>query len=256
MRGVLRDEKPGVVIHTAAMTDVDGCESRRDEAFRDNFEATSRLADSCNDISAALIFISTDYVFDGGKKGEYKEEDATGPLSVYGQSKLKAEEYLAVHCRHYLIFRTSWLYGLHGKSFPRTILERARTMTAFTVVCDQVGRPTYTRDMAAAFLDLLRRDGKLLSKADRQIFHWAGGSTASWADFARGILKAGGFVKHEVRDMDSSQLDRPAKRPQNSVFCLNKTQSILGIKMRPWEEAIRDFVQEYRAWDQATLKKA
>lgn len=245
---VVGKERPNLIFHAAAMTDVDGCQLRRDEAMEGNVTVTQNVVDQANRAGATVIFFSTDYVFDGTKAGEYEESDVPHPLSIYGESKYLAEQYIQRHAKRYVILRTSWLYGYWGKSFPRTILERAPKTPVFSVVSDQIGRPTYTKDMARGLVSLLARQEKIFEEVSGEIFNFAGGGRGvSWADFARGILKAAGYDQVEVREISSDQLDRPAPRPRNSVFALKKIESRLGLQLRSWDEAIPEFIEEVQA---------
>ena len=244
---LLAEERPSVVFHTAAMTYVDGCETNPGEALRNNFEATRLVADACKKVGVFLIFFSTDYIFDGTKQGEYLETDKPHPLNIYGESKRLAEDYLREAGDLYAIFRVSWLYGLRGPSFARTILRRSRTERNFEVVCDQVGRPTYTRDLAEAFRILLGQGPRILERMNREVFHLANHGTVSWAGFAEVILKASGSAEAAVRFITTGQITRPARRPLNSVLSLEKAERLLGLRLRPWQESVVDFIAEYKA---------
>jgi len=241
-RDFFEKERPALIFHTAAMTNVDGCERDRGAAVQGNEQMTRNVAEAAKAIDAFLVFFSTDYVFDGKKKGGYLEEDPTAPLNVYGETKRKAEEAIQDSGSRFAIFRTSWLYGLHGGSFPRTILEKGASVASLKVVCDQVGRPTYTQDIAQAFQKALLEDEKVLEKAAGQICNLANDGTASWADFAQEILRLAHFEGVDVEFVDSAQVKRDAVRPLNSVLSLDKTERVLGIHLRPWQAAIRDFV--------------
>ncbi len=144
------------------------------------------------------------------------------------------------------MIRLSWLYGIHGKSFARTILERAPRQKHFEVVSDQVGRPTYTRDLTAALAGLLKRDPDIFEKNNQEIFHFGNDGTVSWADFAAHILKTAAYDDAMVTAIPSTRLDRPAKRPHNSVLSLQKTRGRLGVHLRPWQDAFLDFLHEFR----------
>ena len=246
-RALIDTEKPDLIFHAAAMTDVDACERDRDLALKGNLQITRHIADSANQSGAFVLFFSTDYVFDGEKRGEYKEEDLPGPRSVYGESKYFAETYLQEHADKYAIIRISWLYGFHGRSFPRTILERAPRQQRFEVVSDQVGRPTYTRDLAAVFAGLLKRNPAVFEQWNKEIFHFGNQGKASWAEFARYILKQAGYPEAVVTPITSLQLGRPAQRPPNSVLCLKKSGERMKVDLRPWQEAFLDFLEEFRS---------
>src|SRR5712691_13329348 len=150
-------QRPDLVIHTAAYTDVDGCERDPDTAFQVNAQGTRRVAEGAAKANARLIYISTDYVFDGKKLEPYTERDPVNPLNVYGRSKLIGEQEALKACPSVLIVRTSWLYGAHGKNFVKTILQLAATRPEIRVVDDQRGSPTYARDLASEISELIRR---------------------------------------------------------------------------------------------------
>ena len=164
--------KPEVVVNVAAYTDVDGCETKRELAYAVNGDGVGNLARVTADIGAKLVHISTDYVFDGSKGSPYREDDPTGPLSVYGQSKLLGEQNARLNPDH-LIIRTQWLYGLHGKNFVETMLTLAAERTVLSVVDDQIGSPTWTVDLALAIRALLATDC-------RGTYHAANAGFCSW----------------------------------------------------------------------------
>lgn len=243
---VVKAEKPDIIFHAAAMTNVDGCERDPKQAWRDNVEATKNVVEAANQVKAQLIFFSTDYVFNGVKKGAYSEEDEPHPLSEYGKTKLAAENYIRQKAEKFVIFRISWLYGLHGNSFPRTILERVKQTKEFEIVNDQIGSPTYTHDVAKAFLKLFQGESDILLKHNQQIFNLANEGTVNWADFADFILNRAGYTSFSIKRITSNQLKRDAKRPLNSVLSTQKATEQLGIRLRPWQEAITDFVTAYQ----------
>ncbi len=244
-KDLISSQKPGLIFHAAAMTNVDACESARDLAIQGNVDVTRHVVDSANEAGAFVVFFSTDYIFNGEKNGEYLENDPPCPLNVYGDSKVLAEKYVRENASDYWIVRLTWLYGFHGKSFPRTILERAPRQKKFEVVNDQVGRPSYTKDVAEAFAGLFKKNPAGFKPWNREIFHFANQGTVSWADFARTVLKLAG-EESEVVPISSFQLDRPARRPHNSVLSLTKAREKLGIEFRPWQEALADFLKEFR----------
>jgi len=243
-RNLFEREKPDLVFHTAAMTAVDDCESNREKAFKENVEVTQNVTDASNRVNALVVFFSTDYVYDGSKKGEYEETDPTHPLNYYGETKLAAEQYLQQNAKKFVIFRTSWLYGLNGKCFPRTILKKARETDRLKVVSDQVGRPTFTRDLAQALCGLIVVNPHALEKVSGEVFNLANEGTASWAEFAKTILELGGLSQVRVETITTGELQRPARRPLNSVLSLKKLELILGARLRPWKEALQDFILE------------
>lgn len=243
---VVDREKPDLIFHAAAMTDVDECQSRRFQALQCNLESTRNMVEAANCAGAMLIFFSTDYVFNGRKAGEYDENDEPHPLSVYGESKYLAERYIRQRSQRYVIFRTSWLFGYYGKSFPRAILERAEKTKNLEVVADQVGRPTYTADLAAALTNLLVNDEKVFDKVNREIIHVANDGTTSWADYAAFLLKESHRDDVNVIPISAAQSKRLAPRPANSVLSLKKMHSVLGMHLRPWQDAVRDFLLDLK----------
>lgn len=238
--------RPSLVIHLAAMTQVDLCETERDRAYQANTEAVKAVADASRDLGATLVFFSTDFVFDGKENREYREEDSCAPLSYYGETKRQAEEYLKSSGVSFVVFRICWLYGLGGRSFPRAILEIAEKQTVLRVVSDQIGRPTYTKDICGALRELLLRDKDIFSKVAGNFFHLANSGTASWADFAEEVLKDAGHLQHQVVRITAAEFNRPAPRPAHAVMNLDKTHEMLGVQLRPWQEALKVFIAEYR----------
>ncbi|RPJ05287.1 MAG: dTDP-4-dehydrorhamnose reductase, partial [Deltaproteobacteria bacterium] len=154
-RSKIEGLKPEVVVNAAAYTDVDGCEKNRDEAFRVNAEGMKHVAAGSREVGAKVVYLSTDYVFDGKKGDPYLETDLPNPLSVYGQTKLKGEEYLRERVEDHLIIRTQWLYGRYGKNFVAAILRQAKEKPVLSIVDDQTGSPTYTVDLSRALAALL-----------------------------------------------------------------------------------------------------
>ena len=213
------------------------------------------MALACAAAGAALIYISTDFVFDGKKKKPYKETDRTGPLNVYGDSKLKGEAAVKKAAKRYLILRTSWLYGKHGKNFVDTIIGKAKTVKVIKVVDDQVGSPTYTKDLAKAIHVLIHRVGgdvgsnaspaRWASKPRRWagIYHISNSGSVSWFDYAKEILRLAGS-KTKVVPISSRELARPARRPTMSVLDNSKFNRFTGYKMRHWRKALKEYVQQ------------
>jgi dTDP-4-dehydrorhamnose reductase len=155
----IKETAPDIIINAAAYTNVDGCKTAREECFAVNAEAVKNIAEVCHNKKIRIIHFSTDYVFDGTAKQPYKEDDKVNPINVYGESKLAGESYLQSLSNNYLLIRTSWLYGLKGRNFIQAILAKARTKPTptLTVVDDQVGSPTYTKDLAAAVAMLIEK---------------------------------------------------------------------------------------------------
>lgn len=227
--------KPDIIIHAAAYTDVDGAESEEDLCFAINRDGTRNVAHSAQQIDADLIYLSTDYVFDGTKHEPYVESDVTNSLGVYGRSKLAGEEEIRALCARHKICRSSWLFGAHGKNFVRTILRLAEERSEISVVDDQFGSPTYV-------VDLSRQLAKLVEINEAGIFHVTNTGVCSWFDFAKEIVNQSG-VECEVKRMTSDELRRPAPRPARSVL-ENKRLKELGIHSMPhWKDALKRFLR-------------
>lgn len=227
--------KPDIVIHAAAWTDVDGCELDSKKAYRINSEGTKNIALACWAAKAPLIYISTDFVFDGKKKGTYTETDKPNPISVYGDSKYKGEIYIKRILAKYYILRTSWLYGKNGRNFVDIILKKAKMEKALKVVNDQVGSPTYTKDLAKAIHALLKR------VKGYGTYHISNSGSVSWYEYAKEILKVAN-IKIPVTPISSFELARPAKRPAMSVLDNSKFIKFTHYRMRPWKKALAEYL--------------
>jgi dTDP-4-dehydrorhamnose reductase len=203
-----------------------------------------------------VIFYSTDYVFDGKKKGEYEETDTPNPLSFYGKTKLLGEEHVLRAAKRAIIFRITWLFGVWGRCFPKAILRQAAEVTQMNVVNDQIGRPTWSWDVALAMRQLLLNKKDSLLKPGAEIFHLGNTGTVPWANYARFILKESGLGAVKIKDILSAHLKRPAPRPANSVLSLEKSERVLGLKLRSWEEATLDFLPKLKEALAASEAKA
>jgi dTDP-4-dehydrorhamnose reductase len=231
--------RPYVVIHIAAYTDVDGCESNEEKAFSVNAEGTKHVALGASRCQAKMVYLSTDYVFDGKKKEPYLENDPPHPLSVYGHSKWKGEQYVQESVRDFLIIRTQWLYGRYGKNFVTSILRQASEKRALSIVNDQIGSPTYTADLAKAISTLIQFDAG-------GIFHVANSDLCTWYTFGQAILKLSGMDKVRVIPISSKELARPAARPLYSAFNCQKLKKETGLTLQPWSEALKEYLSTYR----------
>jgi dTDP-4-dehydrorhamnose reductase len=209
-----------------------------------NAEGTRRVAEGCRRSGAALIYVSTDFVFDGRKPSPYVEADEPAPLSVYGRSKVAGEQAVRETAPRWIVARTAWLYGAHGRNFVKTILGKAAAGGPLRVVNDQVGSPTYARDLAAALVRLLERN---LSG----VFHLTNSGACSWYEFTREILRQGGFGHVPVSPMSSEELGRPARRPAYSVLANAAWHAAGEPILRPWPEALTAMLQAWRAADPA-----
>lgn len=228
-------EKPDIVINCAAHTAVDKCEEDIESAYKINAIGPKNLAIACDEIGAKLVQVSTDYVFSGEIPGARREDDLTGPQSIYGTSKLLGEEYVKTFCKKHFIIRTAWLYG-EGNNFVRTMLKLAETNKELNVVGDQFGSPTSTKDLAKAIIELMETEYY-------GTFHGTCEGECSWYDFACKIFEIKG-IDIKVNKVTSEEFVRPAKRPKYSVLD-NFMLKLYGLNsFRHWEEALRDYLQE------------
>jgi dTDP-4-dehydrorhamnose reductase len=233
--------RPGLVINAAAFTDVDACETMQEAAFSVNAQGTANLANACKDVSAVLMHISTDYVFDGRNRQPYDEEEAMSPLGVYGRSKAEGEKRVRMilpdnHC----IVRTEWLYGTKGKNFVDAILRQVETKDRLTVVDDQTGSPTYTVDLAAALL-------KIADKGGLGTFHVTNSGETTWHGFACKILEMAEISGVRVEPIKSRDLERPAPRPGYSILSNARFTELTGERLRDWEQALGAYLAERRS---------
>ncbi|MGB7589648.1 MAG: dTDP-4-dehydrorhamnose reductase [Terriglobia bacterium] len=227
--------QPEVVIHTAAFTSVDDCEHQPDLAFQVNAEGTRNVAVACRQASLPMLYVSTDYVFDGQKPTPYGEDDRPNPLNVYGQSKLQGERHVTELLEAAWIVRTSWLFGPLGKNFVRTILQRAQQGESLRVVDDQVGAPTYTMDLAEKLEQIVVRGSP-------GIYHVTNRGYCSWFEFAQEILRQAALSRVRVFAIPTSASDRPAPRPRNSRLAHTRLESE-GLGLLPaWQDALSRYL--------------
>lgn len=228
-------KKPDVVINCAAHTAVDKCEEDIENAYKINAIGAKNLAIACEMIGAKLVQVSTDYVFSGEVPGARREDDATGPQSIYGTSKLLGEEYVKTFCKKHFIIRTAWLYG-EGNNFVRTMLKLAENNKEINVVGDQFGSPTSTKDLAKAIIELMQTEYY-------GTFHGTCEGECSWYDFACKIFELRG-IAITVNKVTSQEFIRPAKRPTYSVLD-NFMLKLYGLNsFRHWEEALVDYLAQ------------
>ena len=230
------DFKPECTVLAAAYTDVDGCESDQKRAHDVNCRGAANVALECKEIGSRLLFVSTDYVFDGAKPTPYETSDEINPISVYGRSKAEGEKLVRGILPHACVVRTSWLFGANGRCFPNTILNAAETRKKLSVVNDQIGRPTYNRDLARAIIQLCKFEA-------RGTVHASNSGSCSWHQFACHFLQIAGFADVEVEPIPTEAFPRPARRPKHSVLSLASLEPY-GIQMRPWQESVADYVRE------------
>ncbi len=230
--------KPEIVINVAAYTDVDGCEVHEERAFAINAEGMRHVALGAGRCGGKVVYLSTDYIFDGKKGKPYFEDDPPHPLNVYGRSKLKGEQYVQELAKDALVVRTQWLYGKYGNNFVASILRQAREKEVLSVVDDQIGSPTYTVDLSKAISLLVQREA-------RGIFHVANSNFCTWYDYAQRILALSGVRGVKVLPISSKELSRLAPRPSYSVLDTQKLKREAGMTLRPWFEALKDYLSAY-----------
>ncbi len=236
-RRVIQECSPDVVINAAAYTNVDGCETNREGCFAVNAAGVKNVALACRGRRITIVHFSTDYVFGGTKRSPYREDDPLAPINIYGASKLEGERYLQSLAENYLLIRTAWLYGRHGKNFVKTILEKASTLKTLEVVDDQIGSPTTCRDLAAA-VEILVEGGH------RGVFHVTNRGRCSWFQFARTIVEYAGKSDVTVRPIGSETLSRPALRPAWSVLSGRKFAAATGMTMPTWRKGLKDYLAD------------
>jgi dTDP-4-dehydrorhamnose reductase len=232
---LVQRSRPDWIVLAAAYTDVDGCEINRDLAFGVNCRGAVHVARAAKQQGARLLYLSTDYVFDGTKTIPYTTDDPRSPRSVYGQSKADAEVQLGQILPQCCIVRTSWLFGTGGKCFPDTILKLAASRPQLEVVGDQRGSPTYTVDLARALIQLCRQEAS-------GVVHVTNRGECSWFDFAREIVARAG-LDTVVRETTSDKFVRPAERPKYSVLSPESLHKH-GIEMPGWQDALQRYLAD------------
>jgi dTDP-4-dehydrorhamnose reductase len=233
-RKEILDILPQIVVNSAGFTNVDGCETEAENAFLVNAEGTKNVALACKEGKIKLVHISTDYVFDGKKGKPYLEDDTPNPLNIYGKSKLKGEQYIKEITDDFLVVRTEWLYGEKGNNFVSTILKLAGVEKELRVVDDQIGSPTYTKDLAYAI-------GVLLEHNLKGVYHVTNRGTCSWYEFALKILESARIEDVKVNPISSKTYNRPAERPAYSALNCSKFEKETGFTLRPWEDALAEY---------------
>ena len=227
------------VIHCAGYTDVDGCTREPQRAFAVNAAGTLNVAEAAERVGARLVYISTDYIFDGAKGAPYVEHDAPNPINVYGESKLLGEQYVRQVAAQWQIVRTQWLFGLHGRNFIAAIINAAKTAGSVRAVSDQIGSPTYTKDLSKLICHLMR--------LPLGVYHATNCGSGSWYDVAKVALRAAGMAQVELEAISAADWESPTARPAYSVL-ENAALRAAGVPpARPWQQAVRDYVAAYLA---------
>jgi dTDP-4-dehydrorhamnose reductase len=241
--------RPDVIVNAAAYTAVDKAESEPELARTLNATAPGTIAQAAQEVGALMVHYSTDYVFDGSGSKPWQEDDATGPLSVYGRTKLEGEQLIAEHCPRHLIFRTSWVYAARGGNFAKTMLRLAKERERLTVIDDQFGAPTGAELLADVTAHAIR--DMLRDPAKAGLYHLAAGGETTWHGYARFVLEqaqaAGVELKAGPAMVDAvptSAFPTPATRPHNSRLSTIKLQSSFGLTLPPWQAGVARMLHE------------
>lgn len=229
---VILDYEPNVIFHCAAYTAVDKAEENRENCYNVNVNGTKNIVEVAKKINAKVVYISTDYVFDGTKKTEYETEDTTNPINYYGYTKLLGEKEVQ-QLNDYLIVRISWVFGENGKNFVKTMLNLAETKTELSIVSDQIGSPTYTKDLSKLLLDMVENNKKGLFFATNEDF-------CSWYEFAEYIFKINN-INIKLNRVLTKDYKTLAKRPLNSKLSKNKLDEEGLTRLPSWQDATSRF---------------
>lgn len=244
---LIQDYRPYLVLNAAAYTQVDLAESQQKQAWAANSDAALNLALACSSLDIPLVHISTDFVFDGTKSTPYTETDPVAPLSVYGASKAAGEEHIRGNLDHHVIVRTSWLYGVSGNNFVKTILRLASERDTLNVVSDQFGCPTAASDLADALLTISRA---IFSSPDIQwgTYHYCGQGIISWHQFAQTIIDLAAPYRKlkttRIHPIPTSGYPTAAVRPSYSAMSCKKIRNNFGIVPRPWKESLKKTLKQ------------
>ena len=231
--------KPDVVAHCAAYTAVDKAETESELALTVNGFGTRWVAEACREVGAKMVYISTDYVFGGDGKTPYEVHDEKKPVNVYGRSKLLGEDAVTALVDRHFIVRTSWVFGINGNNFIKTMLKLGATKKLLTVVNDQIGSPTYTVDLAKLLADMMATD-------KFGTYHATNEGFCSWAEFAREIFELAG-VDVEVEGIPTLEYPTPARRPFNSRLSKKSLDEAGFNRLPPWQDALQRFLTELKA---------
>ena len=237
-----------LVINTAAYTAVDRAENEAAEAHAVNREGAAHLASACARQGIPLIHLSTDYVFDGTKRGPYLETDPVSPVSAYGKSKAEGEAKVRRRLPDHIILRTSWLYGVTGRNFVRTMLHLGRAQEVLRVVDDQFGCPTFAGDLAKAVLDMVA----VMSRGGTPVwgtYHYCGGGRTTWYGLAIELFKKArtyeSFAVRKLVPISTEEFPASARRPANSVLDCSLLAKVFGVQRVPWEKSLSRMLEQY-----------
>ena len=253
MKSVLEQIKPDIVIHAAAYTAVDACEVNKELAFKINEEGVANVAEAVKNINAVMIYISTDYVFDGKKSSAYEVTDKVNPMSIYGKSKLAGEEAVKdILENKYIITRTSWLYGKYGPNFVDKIIAKARSGEKVSIVDDQIGSPTSTVELAQGLIEICKcLEENKHNDNSYGIYHVTNADTCSWYDYTLEILKYAG-IEAQVQAISTDELKeiynkadkRYAPRPAFSVLNNQRFNDFTKKPLKTWQESLRHYLSQ------------
>jgi len=244
---ILQEEKPDYVVNAAAYTAVDKAETEHELAFQINEAAVKNIALACKKYNTTLIHLSTDYVFDGEKNSAYVEDDTSNPINVYGLSKWKGEEVVRQTLEQYIILRVSWVFGLYGNNFVKTMLKLGREREAFNIVSDQVGCPTSTENISEIILEIINH---LETKESNPFgtYHYCDSPVTNWHAFANKIFSEAKKYQplkiKQVNAIKAVDYPTPAKRPMNSQMNCELIKSTFNIEQRSWEQSLNKLVKD------------
>ncbi|MEM9783219.1 MAG: dTDP-4-dehydrorhamnose reductase [Pseudomonadota bacterium] len=249
VREMVARHRPSVVINAAAYTKVDKAEEEVEACMAVNRDAPAYLAEACEEQGAAFLTVSTDYVFDGRADRPWREDDPTGPLSVYGRSKLEGEALVAQRCRRHAILRTEWVFGVHGHNFVKTMIRLAGSHPRLRVVDDQRGSPTFAGHLADACLALTPRLAEETAGEDGHgVFHTSAAGEVTWCGFARAAIERSNGVtglNPPVDAITTAEFPTPAERPAYSVMDGGKLHRVHGIALPHWSDGLDAMLAEY-----------
>lgn len=234
IRNYILNSNCEAIVHCAAYTQVDKAEDEKDLFIKINATATKHIAKCAKILDIPMIYISTDYVFDGTKDGKYTENDETNPINIYGESKLAGEKYVQEILDKYYIVRTSWVFNINGKNFIETMLRLSKANNQLSIVNDQIGSPTYTKDLSRLLVDMLET-------SKYGLYHATNEGYCSWYEFANTIFKLAN-INIDIKAINSNEYASRAKRPMNSKLSKDKLIEY-GFKPLPhWEDALKDYL--------------
>lgn len=243
LRTALADVEPDIVVNAGAYTAVDRAETEESLAHKVNAAGAGELATQCSRVGAALVHISTDYVFDGTKSSPYVETDATGPTNAYGRTKLAGEQAVAAACARHVILRTAWVYSPFGVNFLRTMLRLGAERPEVKVVDDQRGCPTYAPHLAGAIVEIARQIASRPSDGPWGIYHAAGSGETTWCGFAREIFattSGRGLPTPKLTPITTADFPTPARRPANSRLDCSRLERTFGVRQPDWRDGTRE----------------